>query len=142
MIAYGPTGTGKRYSIEGTPEHPGLLPFSLLSIFTCILSHLFSWTSIITDSLMRTDKSEHAPDLVVSVSWYEIHGESVQDLFVASSSSSSDGGDELRVVDKGKGKGLAVDGLTALQISSPEEAFELINKYFPLYDLPISFSNI
>lgn len=37
VIAYGPTGSGKRFSIEGTPQHPGLLPFSILAIFTCII---------------------------------------------------------------------------------------------------------
>eukprot|EP00026_Physarum_polycephalum_P002578 Phypoly_transcript_02585.p1 GENE.Phypoly_transcript_02585~~Phypoly_transcript_02585.p1 ORF type:complete len:676 (+),score=112.05 Phypoly_transcript_02585:73-2100(+) len=111
VIAYGPTGTGKRYSIEGTPLHPGLLPFSLLSIFTY--------------------KNEHAPeDLVVSVSWYEIHAESVLDLFCPGSEENKG----LRIVDRGQGKGLGVQGLTVLQISSPEEAFELINNVQLDYD--------
>jgi hypothetical protein len=76
----------------------------------------------------------------VSVSWYEIHNESVNDLFTPEGgegrrgsegrrgNEERRGGEELKIVDKGKGKGLEVDGLAVLQIASPEEAFELINK--------------
>jgi len=58
------------------------------------------------------------------VSWFEIYNESIQDLFISNTRER-----ENDFMIKDKGKGLVVDGLNTYQVSSPEEVFELINKY-------------
>lgn len=72
------------------------------------------------------DIQEYATDTVtVGVSWYEIHNETIQDLFVPGPPGSKEG---LRVKDDRRGR-FVVEGLTTLDVNSSEQVFELINKY-------------
>lgn len=60
------------------------------------------------------------------MSWYEIFNEAIHDLFMSESERE---GREGGLTIRDKGKGLTVEGLNSLLVSSPEEVFELINKY-------------
>jgi hypothetical protein len=64
MLAYGITGAGKTYTLEGLPANPGVLPRALEHLFELLQLH------------------ENADNLAVAVSYYEIYNEHIYDLLL------------------------------------------------------------
>eukprot|EP00959_Pyramimonas_sp_CCMP1952_P178167 3724110-Pyramimonas_sp.AAC.1 len=64
MLAYGITGAGKTFTLEGPPENPGVLPRALEHIF---------------DLLERDPMGAH---LAVCINYFEIYNEQVFDLLL------------------------------------------------------------
>jgi len=64
MLAYGITGAGKTFTLEGLPANPGVLPRALEHLFELLQVH------------------EDADSLAVGVSYYEIYNDHIYDLLL------------------------------------------------------------
>eukprot|EP00899_Mesostigma_viride_P028002 jgi/Mesvir1/8387/Mv12632-RA.1 len=102
LFAYGQTGTGKSYSMVGTPAEPGVIPMTCERIF-----------QLIEQSRGTTWK--------VAISMMEIYNEKVRDLFDPHNSAS------LKVREHPK-TGPYVDGLSSCAVSSYAEIETLMEQ--------------
>lgn len=110
LMAYGSSGTGKTYSMEGPPEQPGILPRALHAVFEGL----------------RQQRSAAAAT-TVSVSYCEFYNDVVYDLLEPENSGRLAGlkiRRPLRVREDGGGQ-VVVPGLTEVVVRSAEEALEL-----------------
>lgn len=64
MLAYGITGSGKTYTLEGAPASPGVLPRALEHLFEVLQQH------------------EDRDQLSVCISYYEIYNDHIYDLLL------------------------------------------------------------
>lgn len=101
IFAYGSTGSGKTYTMAGTPEDPGLMVLSLRTIFDLIA------------------KEESVHDFEVTCSYLEVYNEVIYDLLEKSS-----GHLELR---EDPDQGIMVAGLKRIKVNSADKIFELLH---------------
>ena len=110
MMAYGITGAGKTFTIEGSKTNPGILPRVLKYSFDT-LSNL----------------SGDAKNLSVAVSFCEIYNEMVFDLLEEPSGSWPRQRQNLRLMEDSKGR-VVVAGLTEKPISSVDDAMATLRR--------------
>ncbi|NXF36029.1 KIFC3 protein, partial [Nyctibius bracteatus] len=103
IFAYGQTGAGKTYTMEGTPANPGINQRALQLLFSEVRSKAADW------------------DYAISVSAAEIYNESLRDLLGKEPQEKL----EIRLCPDGSGQ-LYVPGLTEFRVQSVED----INKVF------------
>lgn len=99
VFAYGPTSSGKTFTMFGTPKEPGIIPRAC--------SHVF-------------EKREEVDDITVKCSFIEIYREKIRDLLIKSSP-------DLRLR-QDPHKGVYVDNLTEKYVHTPEEILETIKE--------------
>ena len=95
VFAYGATGSGKTYTMVGTPEHPGCMARALNELFHTM---------------------ENDSDVVfkVTMSYLEIYNENIRDLLNPSSG-------HLELRDDSRGKNITVAGLSEVTTKNTEE---------------------
>ncbi|KAK9383484.1 kinesin motor domain-containing protein, partial [Kockiozyma suomiensis] len=98
IFAYGMTGTGKTYTMQGVPSAPGVIPLAISDIF---------------------DKAGYGS--VISVSYLEIYNERVRDLLNPSTPS-----DSLKLQDQADL--VRVRGLRCVRVDTARELLDLIAK--------------
>ncbi|XP_059569674.1 kinesin-like protein KIFC3 isoform X4 [Alligator mississippiensis] len=103
IFAYGQTGAGKTYTMEGTPENPGINQRALQLLFSEVRGKASDW------------------NYVISVSVAEIYNEALRDLLGKEPQEKLD----IKLCPDGSGQ-LYVPGLTEFQVQSVED----INKVF------------
>ncbi|XP_067408563.1 kinesin-like protein KIFC3 isoform X2 [Emydura macquarii macquarii] len=103
IFAYGQTGAGKTYTMEGTPENPGINQRALQLLFSEVRRKAPDW------------------DYVITVSLAEIYNEALRDLLGKEPQEKLD----IKLCPDGSGQ-LYVPGLTEFQVQSVED----INKVF------------
>ncbi|XP_036997372.2 kinesin-like protein KIFC3 isoform X3 [Artibeus jamaicensis] len=103
IFAYGQTGAGKTYTMEGTPENPGINQRALQLLFTEVQEKASDW------------------EYAITVSVAEIYNEALRDLLGQEPQEKL----EIRLCPDGSGQ-LYVPGLTEFQVQSVED----INKVF------------
>lgn len=100
MLAYGQTGTGKTYTMEGTTESPGIIPRVLQELF-----HLSSLDSSIS--------------FTFSISMLEVYLGSIRDLLAPRPSSRKYTASRCNLNIQTDSKGsVEIDGLTEVEISN------------------------
>lgn len=105
VFAYGMTGSGKTYSMQGSPSNPGIIPLSVQAIFDQIRSPL-------TSDASRT--------YAVKVSYLEIYNEHLHDLLAPSTPS-----EDIKLRDD-PARGVRALGLREVSVESPEELIDCI----------------
>ncbi|KAM7058258.1 kinesin-like protein KIFC3 isoform 2-T2 [Molossus nigricans] len=103
IFAYGQTGAGKTYTMEGTPENPGINQRALQLLFSEVQEKASDW------------------EYTISVSAAEIYNEALRDLLGQEPQEKL----EIRLCPDGSGQ-LYVPGLTEFQVQSVDD----INKVF------------
>ncbi|XP_025124522.2 kinesin-like protein KIFC3 isoform X1 [Bubalus bubalis] len=103
IFAYGQTGAGKTYTMEGTPENPGINQRALRLLFSEVQEKASDW------------------EYTITVSAAEIYNEVLRDLLGQEPQEKL----EIRLCPDGSGQ-LYVPGLTEFQVQSVED----INKVF------------
>lgn len=104
IIAYGQTGTGKTYTVEGpgrTGPHRGIIPRAIDDIFASI----------------ENDTTPHSKYLV-RASYLQIYNEVISDLLRADRTN--------LVVREDRRRGVYVEGLSEWVVRSPGQVFELM----------------
>jgi centromeric protein E len=102
VFAYGMTGSGKTYSMQGTAGNPGIIPLSVRSIFDHV----------------RQNQSERSFN--IRVAYLEIYNEHLNDLLSPSTPS-----DDIRLRESGGGRIRAI-GLKEVVVESPEHLLDTI----------------
>lgn len=100
LFAYGQTGTGKTFTIEGTDSSPGLI------------------LQVLKDALNRLEELKKTNDARLTLSYAQIYNEVISDLFGK--------GTNLNIR-KGK-SGPYVEDLTEIDLSDPAEAIEALRR--------------
>ncbi|XP_030897741.1 kinesin-like protein KIFC3 isoform X1 [Leptonychotes weddellii] len=103
IFAYGQTGAGKTYTMEGTPENPGINQRALQLLFSEVQEKASAW------------------EYTITVSAAEIYNEALRDLLGQEPQEKL----EIRLCPDGSGQ-LYVPGLTEFQVQSVDD----INKVF------------
>ncbi|XP_039769361.1 kinesin-like protein KIFC3 isoform X3 [Ornithorhynchus anatinus] len=103
IFAYGQTGAGKTYTMEGTPENPGINQRALQLLFSEVREKASDW------------------EYVITVSVAEIYNEALRDLLGKEPQEKL----EIKLCPDGSGQ-LYVPGLTEFRVQSVED----INKVF------------
>lgn len=98
ILAYGQTGTGKTFTMEGTSENPGLLPRTAREIF------------------------EFSRDFSVKVSALQIYNENIHDLLSEKPEKAN------LLVREDKRTGVFVEGLCEFFVNTQQELLELLKK--------------
>ncbi|CDO57120.1 hypothetical protein DV113_003753 [Geotrichum candidum] len=104
VFAYGMTGSGKTYSMQGSRENPGIIPLSVHAIF----------------DLLQTPLVDPSRSYTVKVSYLEIYNEHLHDLLAPQTPS-----DEIKLRDDPQ-RGVRALGLREVTVNSPEELIEVI----------------
>lgn len=91
IFAYGNTGAGKTFTMEGTPSSPGLIPLVLQELFD----------------------SSNSSDVIFKISFLEIYNEKVYDLLTGS-------GLDLQIRED-QNKNIFISNLTNVRVCSFEE---------------------
>lgn len=102
IFAYGPTSSGKTYTMFGYGNEKGIIPKGCENLFKMI------------------EKNENVVESTLKCSFVEIYKEQIRDLL-----SDSDTNLKLREHDK---KGVYIEGVIEKYVCSPKEILELINK--------------
>lgn len=108
VFAYGMTGSGKTFSMQGTNNNPGIIPLSVYSIY---------------DHIKQTERER---SYNVKVAYLEIYNEHLNDLLNPSTPS-----DEIRIRDSSTASGnsnrlIRAVGLKEVAVESPEQLLETI----------------
>jgi len=106
-FAYGQTGTGKTYTMEGqldSVEGRGLVPRTAAAVLEALATSEF------------TDSS-------VTVSYLEIYNEELSDLLA-----SSDRHPKLDLKDIGQGRGVCCQGLSEVEVQSMDDILEVVRR--------------
>lgn len=123
IFAYGQTGSGKTFSMDGTREHPGIIPRSIAQIFETI----------------HTISHENPEQVfLVRVSYLEVYNEAVHDLLGEGSSnnksnhnSSGGGGPDsnvLQIKEDAKRHCFFVKDLTERVVENQHDVEDMINE--------------
>ncbi|ODQ63262.1 kinesin-domain-containing protein, partial [Nadsonia fulvescens var. elongata DSM 6958] len=104
VFAYGMTGSGKTYSMQGTRENPGIIPLSIKTIFDYIEA--------------KNDQGKFK----VLVSYLEIYNEQLHDLLNPSVTN-----DDIKLRDDPQ-RGIKAIGLSEQLVNSPQELLRLISR--------------
>lgn len=102
VFAYGMTGSGKTFTMQGCENDPGVIPLSVQSIFDHI------------------SQNRHSRDFFVKVSYLEIYNERLHDLLSPSSLS-----DDIKLRDDPL-RGIKATGLAEVQVQSADELLDYI----------------
>eukprot|EP00668_Euglena_longa_P048485 GGOE01065553.1.p1 GENE.GGOE01065553.1~~GGOE01065553.1.p1 ORF type:complete len:999 (-),score=139.26 GGOE01065553.1:552-3455(-) len=78
VLAYGPTGTGKTFTMMGTTEAPGLIPRLMKDLFASFSTDCMSGPSSATSSLLASEGRRLS--FSATMAFYEICNERVRDL--------------------------------------------------------------
>ncbi|NWU10260.1 KI18A protein, partial [Cephalopterus ornatus] len=100
VLAYGATGAGKTHTMLGSPEDPGVMYLTMMTLYNC----------------MDQIKEDKVCD--VAVSYLEIYNEQIRDLLVSSG--------PLAVREDAQ-QGVIVQGLTLHQPKSAEEILQMLD---------------
>ncbi|KFO89285.1 Kinesin-like KIF18A, partial [Buceros rhinoceros silvestris] len=100
VLAYGATGAGKTYTMLGSPEDPGVMYLTMMTLYNCM-------------DRMKEDKI-----CDIAVSYLEVYNEQIRDLLVNSG--------PLAVREDAQ-KGVVVQGLTLHQPKSAEEVLQMLD---------------
>ncbi|KFQ37507.1 Kinesin-like KIF18A, partial [Mesitornis unicolor] len=100
VLAYGATGAGKTHTMLGTPEDPGVMYLTMMTLYNCM-------------DQMKEDKICN-----VAVSYLEVYNEQIRDLLVNSR--------PLAVCEDTQ-KGVVVQGLSLHQPKSAEEILQMLD---------------
>lgn len=104
VFAYGMTGSGKTYSMQGSSGNPGIIPLSVQLIF----------------SLIRSPMADPSRTYAVKVSYLEIYNEHLNDLLAPQTPS-----EDIKLRDD-PARGVRAMGLREVPAESPEELMEHI----------------
>jgi centromeric protein E len=102
VFAYGMTGSGKTFTMQGSDRDPGVIPLSVQSIFDHI------------------GHNQYQRDFFVKVSYLEIYNEHLHDLLNPGSSS-----DDIKLRDDPL-RGVKATGLAEVQVQSADELLDYI----------------
>lgn len=102
VFAYGATGSGKTFSMAGTPENPGLMSRAVQYIYTSL------------EGMGRKAK--------LKLSYLEIYNERIRDLI----SPSEDNNKDLKLIEDPE-KGIIVSGLSYCYPTNTDEVLQLIS---------------
>uniref|UniRef100_A0A8C5TRG2 Kinesin-like protein n=1 Tax=Malurus cyaneus samueli TaxID=2593467 RepID=A0A8C5TRG2_9PASS len=100
VLAYGATGAGKTHTMLGSPEDPGVMYLTMMTLYK------------------RMDQIKEDKTCDVAVSYLEIYNEQIRDLLVSSG--------PLAVREDGQ-QGVVVQGLTLHQPKSAEEILQMLD---------------
>ncbi|NWV70943.1 KI18A protein, partial [Malurus elegans] len=100
VLAYGATGAGKTHTMLGSPEDPGVMYLTMMTLYK------------------RMDQIKEDKTCDVAVSYLEIYNEQIRDLLVNSG--------PLAVREDGQ-QGVVVQGLTLHQPKSAEEILQMLD---------------
>ncbi|NWQ62667.1 KI18A protein, partial [Neopipo cinnamomea] len=100
VLAYGATGAGKTYTMLGSPEDPGVMYLTMMTLYN------------------RMDQIKEDKICDVAVSYLEIYNEQIRDLLVSSG--------PLAVREDAQ-QGVIVQGLTLHQPKSAEEILQMLD---------------
>ncbi|XP_051478040.1 kinesin-like protein KIF18A [Apus apus] len=100
VLAYGATGAGKTHTMLGSPEDPGVMYLTMMTLYNCM-------------EQMKEEKTCN-----VAVSYLEVYNEQIRDLLVSSG--------PLAVREDAE-KGVVVQGLTLHQPKSAEEILQMLD---------------
>ncbi|NXM89948.1 KI18A protein, partial [Oenanthe oenanthe] len=100
VLAYGATGAGKTHTMLGSPEDPGVMYLTMMTLYKCM-------------DQIKEDKT-----CDVAVSYLEVYNEQIRDLLVKSG--------PLAVREDGQ-QGVVVQGLTLHQPKSAEEILQMLD---------------
>ena len=99
VFAYGATGSGKTYTMVGTPEHPGCMARALNELF-------------------ETMENDHTVVFKVTMSYLEIYNENIRDLL-------NPGSGHLELRDDSRGRNITVAGLSEVTTKNTAEVMVL-----------------
>jgi len=99
-LAFGPTSSGKTFTMQGTSKHPGAIPRAVHDIFEFI-------------------EHNKEREFLLRVSYIEVYNESINDLFESASTN-------LKIFEDKK-EGPKVQNLTEKIVISPDQVFALIS---------------
>ncbi|WWC93278.1 hypothetical protein V866_000111 [Kwoniella sp. B9012] len=117
IFAYGQTGTGKTYTMQGDLElTPLLAPKSTAGIVPRVLHRLFS-------VLEASENSEFS----VKCSYVELYNEELRDLLASEYKGESSGNGGLKLYEDGK-KGVNIQGLEETGVRNLKEALNMLEK--------------
>ncbi|NXI57650.1 KI18A protein, partial [Chloroceryle aenea] len=100
VLAYGATGAGKTHTMLGSPEEPGVMYLTMMTLYNCM-------------DQLKEDKVCN-----IAVSYLEVYNEQIRDLMVNSG--------PLAVREDAQ-KGVVVQGLTLHQPKSAEEILQMLD---------------
>ncbi|XP_074951034.1 kinesin-like protein KIF18A [Phalacrocorax aristotelis] len=100
VLAYGATGAGKTHTMLGSPEDPGVMYLTMMTLYSCM------------------DQIKEEKVCNVAVSYLEVYNEQIRDLLVNSGP---------LAVREDTQKGVVVQGLTLHQPKSAEEILQLLD---------------
>ncbi|NXL36737.1 KI18A protein, partial [Glaucidium brasilianum] len=100
VLAYGATGAGKTHTMLGSPEDPGVMYLTMMTLYNCM-------------DQIKEDKICN-----VAVSYLEVYNEQIRDLLVNSGP---------LAVREDTQKGVVVQGLTLHQPKSAEEILQMLD---------------
>lgn len=104
VFAYGMTGSGKTYSMQGSQDNPGIIPLSVSAIFNHI----------------QSPSADPTRTYAVKVSYLEIYNEHLHDLLSPQTPS-----EDIKLRDD-PARGVRAMGLKEVTVESPEELIECI----------------
>ncbi|CAA22353.1 kinesin family plus-end directed microtubule motor Tea2 [Schizosaccharomyces pombe] len=102
VFAYGMTGTGKTYSMQGTENEPGIIPLAMNDLFEMV------------------ENNSDDDTFQIRISYLEIYNERIRDLI-----GNSD--EEPRIRENASGE-VNVTPLTRVLVTSPEEVSQVIEQ--------------
>jgi centromeric protein E len=110
VFAYGMTGTGKTFSMQGTMTSPGVIPLAITDIFSYIR------------------ETPHR-EFLLRVSYLEIYNEKIHDLLAASANGGIGGGpqDEIKLREDSK-RGVYATPLKEEIVQSPTQLLRVIHR--------------
>lgn len=106
VFAYGQTGTGKTFSMQGTASSPGVIPLAITDIFSYI-------------------RETPSREFLLRVSYLEIYNEKIQDLLSMASSNGAAPQEEIKLREDSK-RGIYATPLKEEIVQSPTQLLRVI----------------
>ncbi|KAK1812984.1 Kinesin-like protein kip2 [Friedmanniomyces endolithicus] len=108
VFAYGMTGTGKTFSMQGTATSPGVIPLAITDIFSYI-------------------RENPAREFLLRVSYLEIYNEKIYDLLTQSTPGLQQPQEEIKLREDGK-RGVYATPLKEEIVQSPNQLLRVISR--------------
>ncbi|KAK0939781.1 Kinesin-like protein kip2 [Friedmanniomyces endolithicus] len=108
VFAYGMTGTGKTFSMQGTATSPGVIPLAITDIFSYI-------------------RENPAREFLLRVSYLEIYNEKIYDLLTQSTPGQQQPQEEIKLREDGK-RGVYATPLKEEIVQSPNQLLRVISR--------------
>ncbi|EFQ26470.1 kinesin motor domain-containing protein [Colletotrichum graminicola] len=106
VFAYGMTGTGKTFSMQGTASSPGVIPLAITDIFSYI-------------------RETPSREFLLRVSYLEIYNERIHDLLSMSTGTGAGGQEEIKLREDSK-RGVYASPLKEEIVQSPTQLLRVI----------------